>query len=140
MNREIKFRAYWKELNEMIHFDFDKGEFTWAPDERIGMFIPAQEGKLYMGEPVIMQFTGLKDKNGKEIYEGDILELSAPLELTGRKPKQKTPVAKQRVIFHEGSFRLTAGLSKPKYRLNSLAIRYCGLEVIGDIYKNPELI
>ena len=61
MNRVIKFR-YW-----------DKEEKKWIPSITFGM---ASNGVLTHGEQAritVMQFTGLNDKNGNEIFEGDIL-------------------------------------------------------------------
>ena len=55
MKREIKFRA-WNLDDGMLYFDFDSFQKDYYD----------QYGN-------IMQFTGLTDKNGKEIYEGDIL-------------------------------------------------------------------
>lgn len=59
--REIKFRAWHKQLKDMIYNDLCKNPFDtfWYND---GEFSDMYE---------LMQYTGLKDKNGKEIYEGD---------------------------------------------------------------------
>jgi len=56
MTREIKFRAWDKRKKEMF-------------DLELGMVLPVDFKKDFK----ILQFTGLKDKNGKEIYEGDII-------------------------------------------------------------------
>jgi uncharacterized phage protein (TIGR01671 family) len=69
-------------------------------------------------EFVLMQFTGLKDKNGKEIYEGDVVELDG----------SDRPAVME---FHSGSFSLR--------RIYGGADAY-RMEVIGNIYENPELL
>ncbi|SCX38400.1 YopX family protein [Lysinibacillus fusiformis] len=87
-----------------------------------------------------MQYTGLKDKNGKEIYEGDIVLL-----------KNEFATWKGTVIFDEGAFKLSInhsyGNSKnhfsktdefndmgAKIQLNNIYV------VVGNIYENPELL
>jgi uncharacterized phage protein (TIGR01671 family) len=69
MNREIKFRAWDKEKKEMrevtsLNF-YD--EYMWVEET------PMTGDKLPIEGTPLMQFTGLKDKNGKEVYEGDVV-------------------------------------------------------------------
>ena len=63
--REIKFRAWDKQNKSMIQ--------NYAHNGTNGRLYVA-EGSEPLGELQLMQFTGLKDKRGKEIYEGDITE------------------------------------------------------------------
>ena len=108
--REIKFRAWDKTAAEMI------GQFNVGVGGN-------SDGKYYN----IMQYTGLKDKNGKEIYEGDIC-WAYEIGIGNL----------NRVIeFNEGSFCLI--------HANTLSSELRGwktdyIEVIGNIYQNPELL
>ena len=85
------------------------------------------------------QYTGLHDKNGKEIYEGDIIEFSYDMFVGNF----DTFVAKGKVVFEEGAFyveafeneRTTEGEAYLLYSINLDTI-----EVIGNIYENKELL
>ena len=75
-----------------------------------------------------MQSTGLKDKNGKEIFEGDIVDYK------GRKA----------LVSWHGSYasfiyRFVDELQKRNAEWNPLYLAYMRCEVIGNIYENPEL-
>lgn len=80
---------------------------------------------------VMMQYTGLKDKNGKEIYEGDIIQVYNNLTTTEGHKRWKWYISK--VVFEDGMFNL-----KPD-SVGTRDITY-DVEIIGTIYENPELI
>ncbi len=129
--REIKFRAWNKNLKKMYkigQITLEKGTWNYEPDNReyIGMSIPCQPSF------VLMQYTGLKDKNEKEIYEGDIIEIK------GYSNKgYNTGLVKEIYVVEFKDFCWSCGI---KSLLNLATINWASIEVIGNIYDNPELL
>jgi len=79
-------------------------------------------------EFIIMLFTGLKDKNGKEIYEGDIIEFK-------KSGAHETTVVK--IVFSEGRYLGRHDGDPDKFYYD---IHYSNKKIIGNIHENPELL
>lgn len=116
--REIKFRA-WNKVNEMM---LEVGSLFFETGGLKGFFGKG-EHFLHKSNYTLMQFTGLKDKNGKEIYEGDLLR-------DRLKPKEVYTVE-----YRDYCFCL-------KEVPNSiwLGALHGTMEVIGNIYENKDLL
>ena len=135
--REIKFRAWEQDFKKMYWFDLRWGN-TWQEGAGYIGMVPWGEKLEHRGfcrdnkslvSPnfcEIMQYTGLKDKNGKEIYEGDIV---INLEL----PCSESFICEwcsESIAFIFWNEETATGLGEAAYN---------GLEIIGNIYENPEL-
>jgi uncharacterized phage protein (TIGR01671 family) len=132
--REIKFRAWFTIKNKMVDHEvlsmsYDKGEgFTFAFDGNTLDEDGNEEGSLNFE---LMQYTGLKDKNGVEIYEGDIIYIGHP-----HKGRTYTgPIIYEKYQFSAKDFYFTHH-DNPSDPFES--IEY--MEVIGNIHANPELL
>lgn len=84
----------------------------------------------WLENKILRQYTGLKDKNGKKIYEGDIIESN---EIMYDNSNRKKAV----VIFQNGCFSLKGSCSLSIVTNPPIEFEP---EVIGNIYENPELI
>ena len=120
--REIKFRAWHEKLNIMVYNLSVKNSISEWVDE---------SGKSWCFEENIMQFTGLHDKNGKEIYEGDVVHGSY-----GIPPRGVTSV----VEYKESAFVIDTTGHKPESVTLKTGMECLDLEVIGNIHENPELM
>lgn len=143
MQREIRFRAWDKATNEMIVEGFHVfGEYTLF--NIIGQYLLENalgKGSLERYNDVeVMQFTGLKDKNGKEIYEGDILRLHNEEEDYGMGPNYHY----RQVFYKGGAFCVDWEFGEYDRTAIGWALDKWGLdmstEVIGNIHENPELL
>lgn len=121
--REIKFRVWDNDSKKIYNQDdfiltFDNvGEDIYLKGNN--EIIPFYRYKL-------MQYTGLEDKNGQEIYEGDILDYGT--------------YGKFEVVWHRGSFKIRK-LGFKNGNLHYLGDCYFDeLMVTGNIYENPELL
>lgn len=128
MKREIKFRGKSKTTNTLLYGDLLRNEldaFAVVPPFKLSM---DNECNLYeVDENTIGQFTGKKDKNGKEIYEGDIL-----IHI------YMGSVFKVEYSERNAAFMLIHPTNE-SYNMGIYDIENC-FKVIGNIYDNPELL
>ena len=120
--KEIKFRAWDKTLNK-IH--------CWSVIENHFTFEELLDDNFFEA----MQYTGLKDKNDIEIYEGDIILVNVFMS------KHVTGL----VAFDRGSFCVTGNFEGWGYDCNTtnfweMSTNGNEYKVIGNIYENPELV
>ena len=129
--REIKFRAWLKEDKKMVNvetMDFtDKSIQYLEKSEFINAYLLR---RVSLDDVELMQYTNLKDKNGKEIYEGDIIKYKFPYDT---RLKHISPV---KFLETEASFGIKDiyGNEIPLYTI--WANNY--FEVVGNIYKNKK--
>jgi uncharacterized phage protein (TIGR01671 family) len=125
MNEKIKFRAWDRELKRM--FEVSQLDFSdWWVQCKIPTDAPKENGGAFYGERnsfkndkndrhILMQYTGLKDKNEKEIYEGDIV-----------------------IPQYNGFSAFEVKFEKGKYNIADFKTDEC--EVIGNIFENVDLL
>ena len=132
--REIKFRA-WDKINKVMEDPFNIRDLEAIEYDGQGFL----DNGCFNGinddwdNYILMQYTGLKDKNGKEIYEGDIVRTYHEFEEDYRESFETIGIVK----FSSGCFWINGGgysiLQHFHYNDNQR-------EVIGNIYENKELL
>ena len=120
--RPLKFRAWDKTVNKMLFFDgiFNRRLFT----ER--STFPQYESCPEYHELDIMQYTGLHDCEGKEIWEGDRYRWGLPGEEEAGT-----------IVFIDGCFRCKSDNGREMFDLYSMLT---DIIVSGNIYENPSLL
>ena len=122
-----KFRA-WTEEGEVMYYDvypFKDDTLLLSYDEISFDEVPASDFTL-------MQFTGLKDKNGKEIFEGDIVvAMSQGVKAIGKVKRRIDGYWLMYPAWQHGEF---------WHIVKNVDTGETGVEIIGNIYDNPELL
>lgn len=142
--REIKFRTWDTELKEFSEYT-NRDPFFSTSSGRIFFWERTFDGEKYTGDIVLsdtgdrfvlQQFTGMKDRNGKEVYEGDIVAEKLTPEMIAN---GDTPIIGS-ILFVAGAFIIDGGglLYENVYSASPDILE--DFLVVGNIFENPDLL
>nr|DAT94905.1 MAG TPA: YopX protein [Caudoviricetes sp.] len=123
-----KFRAWDGAKKEMFKDTFaitESGQVVVVEQE----FVTSPPDYVFVDHLVIMQSTGIKDKNGKEIFEGDIVDYK------GRKA-----IIKWHGSYASFIYRFVDEMQERVSEWDPLFLAYHHFEIIGNVYENKEFL
>ena len=123
MSKEIKFRAWIEDIGEMVYGD-EEYHFIVYSDGQVDYTSNDIEAANWGREQLkVMQFTGLRDKDGREVYEGDIVRIS---------DGDDWEIGMDEIVYNAPCFEFKKD--------NGLQIDSRIVEVIGNVFENPNLL
>ena len=134
--REIKFKAYAKAYNKIVNVDRlglnsdGTAQEIIVAERELGEYDSDEWADLQAGEFELLQYAGLKDKNGKEIYEGDIVSFKSAHSNYDYKTIGE-------VVWYCGE---AAFLVECNGEIFKHFDEIREIEVLGNVYENPELL
>ena len=134
--REIKFRAWLSGTHDNIIFNNPTMDYDVVLSNK-GAWCSVESGWDIQGEYpsiTIMQYTGLKDKNGVDIYEGDLIELCISHNYYNKGEILEVFYCDLELCFHVRLLTHKKGTRTLRVTANKR------FKVIGNIHENPELI
>ena len=133
--RQIKFRAQDIASNKWLY-----GDLRHHKDD-VCIFEQGGTKGEQVKRDTIGQFVGLKDKNGKEIYEGDIVECVSWNEYFSKDGKPMEPFRRKMFVdYRKGGFKMVEPMPEPMKDNEWDIICNGDIVIIGNIYDDPQLI
>lgn len=142
MKREIKFRVWDHNTDTVMipdDFEFCDGEISWIDAGREAGPKSGNDGDP--GQFEIMQYIGLHDKNGRKIYEGDILSFGSVWDNGDNEDiDEEIHIGVVEYDPHYAVYDVNCEKSGERRFLFMDVVNYDGFGVIGNIFENPELL